>query len=394
MHICHISTTFIHKAGSSRRTFFVLNELINHGYRVSLIVGRDYQPSEDWDMERIEIIRIPHLVKYIHPVKDILALLKITSALKRLSPDAVHTHLAKAGVIGRIAARVARRPSIFHTVHGPSFPESGNFLKRAIFKFLEKWCSRYTQFFVFVGEAIKAEYIRNNISTEKNSVVIRSGRLDCEIDRFAQTGASNTDTIRKESGIGLDHFVMVSVGRLVPSKQIEHSIRILKRLKNRGTRLCLWIVGDALLSEEKKYKDSLRKLVLKLGLEKDVIFWGYRQDVLDIIQASDILVLTSKYEGLPNVLVEAGIVGTPAVSYNVSGADEVILNRQTGFIVPANDEESLYTALVEILDSKDGMISIGKLAQYRVSSVYRMSFMLKEKMRFYSSALPLHGKIG
>ncbi len=386
-HICHINTTFIYKAGSARRTYYILKELVAHNYRVSLVVGRKFEISEEWDLRGIEVHQVVQLVKYVNPINDIVALLKIVAILRKISPEAVHTHLAKAGIVGRFAAKIAKVPNIFHTVHGPTFHNSLNPLIRLIFRSLERLTGRFTDSFVFVGNGIQDQYIKNRISNRYNSSVIRTGRPDSEIDDTLELNDEDRRITRKLLNTSQEDFVLIFVGRIVKSKQVDHAIRCIRRLLNSGLEVILWVVGEALLPEEQEYESTIKSMVESLNLTNSVKFLGFRHDALLLIHAADVLVLPSKYEGLPNVLVEAGLAGRPAVAYDVSGANEVLIHERTGYIIAANDENRLFETIRKMVQKRIYISEMGATAREKVVSQYRLSKTLKEKLCFYHNHL-------
>jgi hypothetical protein len=142
--ICHVNTTFIYKAGSARRTYATIKALARKNYSITQVTGRDFETSLDWNLSDIEFFHIASLVKYINPLNEITALYKLYKLFKNLKPHIVHTHLAKAGILGRLAARWAKVPHIVTTVHGPTFSENINSVKRLIYRLLERFCGKFT----------------------------------------------------------------------------------------------------------------------------------------------------------------------------------------------------------------------------------------------------------
>ena len=387
MHICHVSTTFIYKAGSTRRTTSIARALVEDGHTVTLIVGRDVELPETWSMSGIQVIQIEELVKYVDPAKDALAFIKLLHAFSILRPDAVHTHLAKAGILGRLAARVANVPHIFHTVHGPTFFDGQDRRFSYLYESLERMAARITDNMVFVGYELAAGYRDRSISGRGESHVVQSGRPREEIGRFDQLDPQDIAAIRRDGGSTDEDFVVVSVGRLVPSKQIDHTVRAVANLIDEGIPARLWIVGQALLEEERSYQQQLIDLVRKKGIEDSVRFLGYRADILAVISASDVLVLSSQYEGLPNVLVEAALARTPAVSYDVFGAHEVIQDGETGFVIVQGDEVALTSALHTLARSEERRHEMGQKAREAFESRYTEERMIERKRAFYEQVL-------
>jgi glycosyltransferase involved in cell wall biosynthesis len=385
--ISHISTTFNMRSGSARRTSAIINKLVEEGVDVSLIVGRDGDLTIS-NLPNTKIYKIPDLVKHISVKLDLTALYKIYKTLKKIKPEIVHTHLAKGGILGRLAARLSGIPCIIHTVHGPTFPKGINPLNRTIYLIIEKLCSIFTDHFIFVGEELRQSYINANICSKKNSWVIYTGRQDSDVDRKPLSLKKKYELRKDISGGDKDQFLIVTVGRIVPAKQFHHGVTILKKLRNtKGIDAHLAIVGKALIQEEQKYERELHKIAKNEGVDNNITFTGYRPDVLDIMEASDAVLLTSRYEGLPNVAVESMTVGTPMVAYSVSGAGEVLSQSEIGYIVKQNDTEDAIEALNHIYLNKQ-LINKNKL-KHRDKALYKWkeSYMIEQKLLFYSMIL-------
>jgi len=385
-HICHISTTFNTRSGSARRTTAILKKCVQEGYETSLIIGRDHDIAES-DIPGVTIYQIPELVKYVSLKSDLIAPYNIFKLLRKINPDIVHTHLAKGGILGRFAAHCARTPYIVHTVHGPTFPHEMNTLKRMTYRIIEKWCGYITDSFVFVGGELRQSYIEAAVCSEKNSMVIHTGRPGSCIDR-QQLSKARKDKLRKElCKDQATSFLIVTVGRVVPSKQFEHGVSILKHLLHLNIDAHLVIVGKALLPEEQQYEKDIQKLAVEQKIHDRVIFTGYRDDVLDIMDAADAVLLTSRYEGLPNVAVESLIAGTPMVTYNVSGVKEVLSHKTNGFILEQNDINSSVKALQFIYDHpefKEEMTGKERMTNLRS---FRESVMIDHKAKFYNNII-------
>jgi glycosyltransferase involved in cell wall biosynthesis len=173
------------------------------------------------------------------------------------------------------------------------------------------------------------------------------------------------------------------VGRVVPSKQQEHAILVIQKLRQMGINAKLIIVGEAFIKEEKRYMGSLKKLVHQLYLKDHVSFSGYRTDALDIMASADAILHTSKYEGLPNVLVEAGLAARPVVCYAVSGAQEVIHEGKTGYIVEQGDVSKATERLFYLATNPPKADKMGLAAHDIISKEFRESTMVERKLGLY-----------
>ena len=385
--IAHVSTTFNHRSGGIHRMFKRIAALRDAGYRTALVVGREFHPGAAWDLGGIELHRVNSMVKYLSPRKDLAAFRELVALFRRIRPEVVHTHLAKAGILGRWAASVCRVPVIIHTVHGPTFPSTLPRHRRVPFRMLEWAAGRVTDHFVFVGEELRGEYMRSGVCTPRNSVVIRTGRPDKEIDAVLSLSGDERGALRRSLLKNGEDVLIANVGRVVPSKQQDHAIRVVHELRQRGVGAHLAIVGEAFLEEEQGTMASLRGLAEGLGVADHITFTGHRDDVLRIMAASDAILHTSRYEGLPNILVEAGLAARPVVTYAVSGAREVIREGETGFVVDQGDIPAAAERLSFIAGHPSVAREMGERARSLVSGEYRESSMIRNKLAFYENIL-------
>lgn len=386
-HIVHICTTFNGQSGGIDRLFRRLVAYRRAGYRISLVVGRDYSPLPDWDLSGIHIYQIGSLVKYIDVIKDLKALLGLIRIIHRTRPDMVHTHLAKAGTLGRWAAWICRTPVVVHTVHGPTFPETLSLLRRAGYRWIERITGEVTDYFVFVGSEVRQSYIRAGVCREANSFVVRTGRPDRELRSIQSADPSAFAELRSSFLNNGHRFLVTCVGRVVPSKQQDHAIRVLHALREQNIDAGLLIVGEGFLMEEKGYMDQLRSMVGTLGLESHIVFTGHREDVLQIMVATDAVLHTSKYEGLPNIPVEAALAAKPIVCYEVSGAREVIRDSETGFIVGQGNVRAAAERLQRLAESPELANSMGRRARRIVNDEYSESRMIENSLKLYRRIL-------
>ena len=385
-HICHISTTYNLRSGSARRTSAILRGCIEQGFRTSLIIGRDNDLLQN-TIPGINIYIVPELVKYISPLNDLTAPWKIKGILKKIKPDIVHTHLAKAGIVGRLAAAYTRVPHILHTVHGPTFPQRFHPLKRTFFKQLEKVCGCFTDQFVFVGQEIRKEYVKEGICSYKKSQVIHTGRPDSVFDRVRMS-ENKKKQLRKDicGGYSPDSLIVI-VGRIVPSKQLDHAVRVIEALHKLNLNVHLAIVGKCLLEEEKFYENKILQLSNSLNISEFVHFAGFRDEIVDIMEASEAVLLTSQYEGLPNVAVEAAISGTPLFTYDVSGVREIIKQGESGWIYPQGDMNGIVKKLNEVLKYHHENDQEKNRIDYASIASFKESVMVAKKIKLYNDIL-------
>lgn len=380
-HVCHILTTFQQRASITRRTSAILRECVAQGFQTSLLIGEDNDVPH---IDGVETIVIPNLYKHLSLINDFQVLRSLKKVLVRLQPDIVHTHQAKAGILGRlVAGNMICRPRILHTVHGPTFPAHLPAGKRVAYRWFERWAGKHTDCFVFIGDEIKQEYIDGGVCDEASTVIIRTGKPDSLIKRVILNGDEREQLRRQLCGGQSPRYLITYVARIVPIKQHEHTIEVLKRLRVQGLDAHLSFVGKALVDKERNYETRLRQLVDAEGLTDYVHFSGFYDNVYDVIEASDLLLLTSRYEGLPNIVIESMLLGTPLLAYDVAGLRELFCGQSEQFVLSQGDVDGLATKAANILqlENRGGIYDAGNVARLR--NEHALGTMLARKVQLY-----------
>lgn len=351
MRICHIITTFYESAGSSRRTLIEMRYQQKSGHSIGLIVGCDVSIKllDKCRNEGIEVHQVLSLKKYIHIPNDLWTIKEIFTILKQGQFDIVHTHLAKAGILGRIAANASKVPVIIHTVHGPTFHKTQGW-KAFVFKLLEKIVAAYTHGIIFVGQELRNQYLNSSVSKPEKSHVIYTGHDFTKYRKAANIPSQQIDLLRVEHEIPIDSIVIGYVARVVPSKGHEVAIEAFRILKNDFPDLKMIFVGKANLPQEQSHLATLRSIVCDLGFEKEILFLGYHTDIECYYRLMDLFILPSRYEGLPNVVIEAVSMGIPVVAFDCGGAREVLSHcKDAGTVVDPGDFKSFVNQLRETI---------------------------------------------
>jgi exopolysaccharide biosynthesis polyprenyl glycosylphosphotransferase len=329
--LCHVITTPTDRYSSGLRTRMEAQIAREAGYEVDIVtgLGPTDQRLTGPQLEDVTYHRLPSLTKYIHPSQDLAALWRLYRLFKRRQYEVVHTHLAKAGVMGRLAAGLARVPVVVHDVHGPVFHPRLSRPRRWLYTVLERLAGRHTSHYIFYTEHLRAAFNAANIGWQAEKNVIYPG---LNLAPFLTAGNSPPDRDRLRAAWGLkpDHLVVGYVARLVPGKGHHFAIEALGRLAPRLPQLRLMLVGGAIWPEEKKYLQGLQDLAAGLGLKDRVIFAGHQIQVIPFYQMFDLFVLPSLYEGTANAMLEALVLGLPVVAFDIAAVhefcrDEVVL---------------------------------------------------------------------
>ncbi len=276
-------------------------------------------------------VTIEGLGRSISPLADLRAFVQLVKTLRSLSPDVVHTHMAKAGVVGRLAAWIARVPVRVHTFHGHLLYGYFSPLKTRLIILVERLLKLITTHAVVVGSAVRTDLIGAGIITEKNSEMIPPGIPETPVG-----------VIPDRCGVPPEKLIVGFVGRLVPIKRPDRFVELAKKITGSRNDVEFLIVGDGPLGEVlREQAASIPSLHLV----------GWRRDTTSIMKALDILVLCSDNEGIPLVLIEASQLGVPIVATNVGSVHDVVLSNKNGILVgPRTDE--VVTAVNRLLDNR------------------------------------------
>jgi len=317
-----------------------------------MIIGKDASGPliSECVKKGIKVFQISCLCKYIHPLLEIRAFSRIVNILREQKYDIVHTHLAKGGILGRLAAVRAGVRIIIHTVHGPSFPKSKTWAARSLFVFLEKIAGKFTHAMIFVGKEIGDIYMKAKISVPHQSHTIYTGRNFKDYENALNMTEDEKRVIRSRHGINQNDIVIGCVGRIVPSKGHIFAIRAMHTLIQTYPETKLIIIGKANLPDEQHYEIKLRNMVRELRLDNNILFIDYQKEIAQYYAIMDIFVLPSHYEGLPNVIPEAVFMGIPIVAFDCGGIKEVFeICPGAGHRVPAGNMHEYCSTLETIL---------------------------------------------
>ena len=319
----------------------------------------------------VAAVRIPGLGRSVSPLKDLGAFFLLIKEIRKFKPDVIHTHTAKAGVLGRLAGLIARpQAKRVHTFHGHllhSYFSSG---KTRLVISLEKVLGFITYKFVAIGNVVKNDLVRAGIAPESKFEVIYPGLQ--ELDRYPQAQAQSA------LGLDLSKKYVVFVGRLTSIKRPERLIDLARFLKDKYPDSWLLIAGAGELLES-----------LSAQAEKEVLpvnFFGWRKDIGAILSASDIAVLCSDNEGIPLTLIQASQAGLPIVSTDVGSVSDIVISGTTGLLT-AVSSEGLIQGVATLLDEPELGRRFGKAGEERAKEFFSSRAMVERHQRLYSQSL-------
>jgi len=334
--ILHIITRWTSGGGAEKNTYFTIKGLNKDRYEVDLIIGGDSKSMPD-NLKGVKVIKINSLRRNIHPIDEFRAFFQLYSLIKKNKYDLVHTHLAKAGMLGRLAAKIAGIPIIVHSLHGSLFHNALNPVVKFIYRKLEQFSALYTTWFISVGEDLKFRYLKSRI-------------------------------------VGM-------VASLEPRKGHKYAIEVAQEIIKKHPKVTFLFVGEGYLNFK------LEKIVQEKNLQRCIIFTGLRKDIERVMAVFDILILTSLWEGLPQVLVQGAIMGKPMVSFNVEGSNELIQEGKNGFIVPLKDVPKMIEKLDYLISNLKMAKMMGENGKEIVNQEWEIDNMVEKTNKLYSYLL-------
>jgi glycosyltransferase involved in cell wall biosynthesis len=323
-------------------------------YEIVFIVGSGDRLVQEARAAGFEVVITDRLRHEISPVADRRALADLTTYLEAGSFDVVHTHSAKAGTLGRLAARRANISRIVHTFHGFPFHQFQSPLRRAAYIRIEKSIGRFTDAFLAVGPAVAAEAIRLQIAPPER---VRT------IGVAVSTPAGAADIwdraeARRVLGVPPGTKAVGTVGRLDFQKAPDDFVSALAAL-GRDDVFGVWI-GDGPL------RASTEKLAARRGLTGRLLFTGERTDVAALLPGLDVFAMASRYEGLPCAVVEAMLAGLPVVATTVNAVPNIVVAGETGLLAPPGQPELLARAIGYLLENPAVAARIGAAGRARL----------------------------
>jgi glycosyltransferase involved in cell wall biosynthesis len=373
--VLHVITRLI-RGGADENTVFTVGGVDPERYDSRILAGRGSEVDGFPEEIRRRTEVLPDLVRDPHPWHDLVALIRMTRIIRRGRYHIVHTHTAKAGFLGRIAARLAGAPHVVHTLHGVTFHEHIHPAVRTFYVVLERIAARLCDVMITVGEDVKRKYLAEAVGRSEQYVTIPSG-MDTRPFREALDPARGRIPARAELGLAEDDVVVGMVSRLEPRKGWGYFLDAVARLAPDFPHLRALVVGEG------SQRRELEAAAARLGIADRVVFAGYRADVARAMSALDVGVLTSLWEGLPRVLVQYALLEKPVVTFAVEGAHEVVDDGRTGFVVPLRDLDALVDRLRPLVAGAALRAELGRRSRERVEGRWDVEIMVDRIRRVY-----------
>ena len=329
--------------------------------------------------------QVPSLRRELSPAADYAAFQHVSAALRDFRPQIVHTHMAKAGAVGRAAAALynrsvapGERARIVHTYHGHVLDGYFSAAKTALFVGIERRLARVTDRIVAISPAIRDELLRDHrIGRFEQYRVVPLG---FDLSSMAALDDAAREAARRSLGIDANARVISTVGRLTAIKQHHLFLEAARVIANQEPAALFLIAGDGEL------RGDLEAAAREFGLADRVRFLGWRRDLATIYGATDVFLLTSRNEGTPVALIESLAAGVPAVSTDVGGVRDV-LRENTGVVVPFGDAAGLANAVAQFLGDTNRRRSMGERGRASVVAQYGIDRLVDDIDALYRDLL-------
>ncbi|HCK12278.1 MAG TPA: hypothetical protein DHW45_20565 [Candidatus Latescibacteria bacterium] len=350
-------------------------------FDISLAIGQAEDRDRDLDPVSIDvglrIHQIPELRRSVHPVRDLVALIKLIGIIRAGEYDLVHTHTSKAGLLGRIAASYCGVPAIVHSSHGSILDGYFSPSLTSIFAQFEKFAASISDKIICLTREEIGRNLEAGIGSESQYTYIFNG---IDISGFEHR-RGNRDLLRREFQFGPDDHVCVTVGRLVPIKGQSDLLEAFAIAHRNNPRLKLLLVGDGEL------RTILESRIRDLNITEATHLAGWRNDVAELLDACDLFVLTSLNEGLGLVLIEAMAKKLAVVATKVGGVSEVVEDGKTGRLVSAQDTEAIGSAIAELTSNNETRLRMGESGYERAKAFFSIDQTVRNTENLYRDLL-------
>jgi len=369
--------------GPALHVTYLARGLAERGYETTLVAGDvargEASMSFVAEQAGVEIVTLPGLSRELSPVRDALAAFRLARLIRKLRPDVVHTHTAKAGAVGRTAALLAwpRRPVVVHTFHGHVlrgyFGTGGTLVFRAI----ETLLARASDRLIAVSPEVRDELVALHVAPRERFSVVRLG---IELEPRVHFEGDPAE-VRRRHGIPEGKFVVGWFGRMTAVKRTDDLLTMLAGVRERGIDALLLLVGDG------DDRERLEQRAHDLGLARSCLFLGYQEDVAPWYAICDAVVLTSASEGTPVTIIEALAAGRPVVATKVGGVPDVVDEGETGFLVRPHDTHALAERLEILAGDPVRRRAMGDLGRARMLERYAVERLVEDVDALYRELL-------
>jgi glycosyltransferase involved in cell wall biosynthesis len=379
----------LNMGGPALHVAYLTEGLTRRGYDTTLVSGSLARGEDSMafvaDAHGVEVVRIDELGREISPLRDLLATIRLAKLIRKERPQILHTHTAKAGTVGRVAALLAgsrRPPIIVHTFHGHVLRGYFGRVRSLFFRLLERRLAVGTTALIAVSPQVRDDLVALGVAPRERFVVIRLG---IELDERVTPEQNGRVESRRYLGIPGDRFAVGWIGRMTAVKRTDDVLIAFKSLRDRGVDAVLCMVGDG------PDRFPLEQRAHDLGVARDTVFLGYQEDVAPFYAAFDALVLPSANEGTPVSVIEALAAELPVVATRVGGVPDVVRDGEDGFLVEAGATDDLADRLAQLAGDPALRARMGKQGRERVLPRYAVDRLVDDVDELYRSLLSAAG---
>ncbi len=359
-------------------------------FETMLVIGGKDDHEQDADhlsMDLgIEPVVVPEMKRDISPMNDGYAYRKVKELIEKFRPDIVHTHAAKSGVIGRLAADACKVPVIVHTFHGHVFHSYFSKMKSNTFIQIERYLAKKSTGIIAISDIQKQELAHQYKICPEDKIQIIPLGLD--LDKFQKHQDVKRAEFRKRFQITDDEIAIGIIGRVVPVKNHSMFVRAAKRILAQTNHPVRFIVigdGDMRPQLEQEFKDAGIDYAYYPEEQRaaTAICTSWQTDMDVVLAGMDIVALTSHNEGTPVSLIEAQAASRPVVSTNVGGVADVVADNQCGYITEPDNEELFAEAVLRFVENEDKRAYFGSQGRKFVQGKYSYQRLVKDMSDYY-----------
>lgn len=373
--------TRLNVGGPSKHVIYLSEGLNKYNCETLLVSGKpDKNEGNMYELasnKNIELKIIKCLKRSISPINDLMSFLQIIKIIKEFSPDIVHTHTTKAGILGRFASLIFNVPFVYHTYHGHVFKGYFSGFITCLIVAIERFFSKFTTKLITLTPNLTMEL--NRFLKLKSIDKITAIPLGLDLNKNLITPRKNNKW-REKAGFSENVFLLGIVGRLVPIKNHYLLINSMKKICDNLSCIHLVIIGDGELRNE------LEKYVKSIGLESKIHFYGVIKNLQDIYSDLDLLVLCSKNEGTPVALIEALASGCPVASTKVGGVEELLEGGRIGRLLSSDTngfQKDLSEAIIDIMNNNYNEYPTLEIRKH-ICELYSLDRLVKNIYKLYS----------
>jgi glycosyltransferase involved in cell wall biosynthesis len=363
--------------------------LTARGYDTTLVAGTIARGEESMayiaEQAGARVVALPGLSREISPLRDAVAVFRLARLIRQVRPTILHTHTAKAGTVGRVAALLAgdaRPPIVVHTFHGHVLRGYFGTAKSTVFRVLERLLATVTTVLVAVSPEVRDDLVQLGVAPAEKFAVVRLG---IELEQRVASDVPR-DEVRRRLGIPRERFVVGWIGRMTGVKQTQDLLVALAELRARDVDAGLLVVGDG------PDRAGFERRARDLGLVRHCLFLGYQENVAPWYAAMDAVALPSGNEGTPVTVIEALAGGKPVVAYAVGGVPDVVREGVDGFLVEPGDAVAMAERLARLAADPELGRSLGAAGRERVLERYGVGRLLDDIDRLYRETLATTGR--